>query len=152
MKKFICFCIRISDQVFDFFAPLFILVARVYIAKVFFFAAMTKIGNWQSTLYLFEHEYSVPLLSPSLAAYLGTGAELLLPIMMLLGIGSRLMIFALFIFNLVATLSYEFLWSSEGWTGLNDHLQWGIILLLLLCTGFGKISLDYLLSKIWHKK
>ena len=59
-------------------APIADLLARVYIAKVFFDSGWSKITDWKTTLYLFQHEYSVPLMSPEVAAWMGTGGELVL--------------------------------------------------------------------------
>ena len=139
----ICQVEKLLQRVAELCLPLIDFVARLYIAEVFFTSGLNKISNWQSTLYLFEHEYVVPLLPSSFAAYLGTGAELVLPVLILLGLGGRFFILALFIFNIVATISYEFLWSVEGQVGLTDHLQWGIILLLLFGYGYGKLSVDH---------
>ncbi|MCB1998902.1 MAG: hypothetical protein KDG57_24000, partial [Rhodoferax sp.] len=46
--------------------PLAQLAARLYLAQVFFLAGLTKLGDWETTLLLFENEYQVPLLSPML--------------------------------------------------------------------------------------
>src|SRR6185436_9132492 len=78
--------------------PLFALAIRLYVAKVFFASGLVKLSNWSSTLALFENEYHVPVLSPALAAGLGTGAEIVLPVLLALGIGTRFSAFALFLF------------------------------------------------------
>jgi putative oxidoreductase len=127
----------------NFFAPLLDLYIRFYVAHVFWKAGLTKIENWESTLYLFESEYKVPLLSPQLAATLGTGVELFFPVLLVLGLGGRIAAFSLFIFNIVAAISYPDL--SE--IGLKDHQFWGILLLITLLHGPGRLSLDYLLYK-----
>ena len=56
--------------------PLLALAIRLYVAHVFLLSGLTKIRSWEGTLALFENEYHVPLLSPSAAALLGTGALL----------------------------------------------------------------------------
>jgi putative oxidoreductase len=118
--------------------PLFALVLRVYVARVFFDSGMIKIGNWAGTLGLFQNEYHVPLLPPHLAAVLGTSAELGLPVFLVLGLGTRAAAFALFIFNIVAATSYPDLSPA----GLKDHILWGAMLLVTLFYGPGKIALD----------
>ena len=50
---------------------------RLWIAWVFWKSGQTKIANWDSTLFLFEDFYNVPLLPPEVAAYLGTAVELI---------------------------------------------------------------------------
>lgn len=134
-------------RLFDFLTPLGDLIARVWIAEIFFSSALTKIQSWQSTLSLFDSEYSVPLLPYHWAAYLGTGAELVLPIMLVIGLGGRITIFIFFVFNLVALYSYPFLWTEEGSVGFEQHVLWGMILMLLMFHGPGKLSLDYWLRK-----
>ncbi|MEO6423123.1 MAG: hypothetical protein ABIR84_10705 [Candidatus Nitrotoga sp.] len=48
----------------EYLAPLLDLGLRLYLANIFFKSGLTKIQNWDSTLYLFSDIYSVPLLSP----------------------------------------------------------------------------------------
>jgi len=124
-------------------SPLSILAIRLWVAWVFFKSGLTKINSWDSTLYLFEYEYAVPLLSPEMAAYLGTAAELSLPVLLALGLAGRFGAIALFIFNITAVLSYPDLNAA----GIRDHQVWGIMLLVPLLHGPGKLSIDYLLCK-----
>ena len=118
--------------------PLFALVVRLYVAKVFFASGLVKLSNWNSTLALFENEYHVPLLPPNLAAYMGAGAELFLPVLLALGISTRFSAIALFIFNVVAVISYPDL--SDA--GIKDHVLWGALLLVTVVYGPGKLALD----------
>jgi putative oxidoreductase len=126
-------------------APLVQLVARGYIAKIFFLSGLSKWRDWASTLGLFEEEYHVPLLAPELAAYLATGCELLLPILLLLGLMSRLSAAGLFLLNIVAVIAYYHVLGDMP-VALQDHLEWGIILALLVVAKPGVLSLDYWLS------
>ncbi|MEZ9827441.1 DoxX family protein, partial [Vibrio cyclitrophicus] len=71
------------------FVPLLLLFCRLWVAWVFFNSGLTKIATWDSTLYLFELEYQVPLLPWELAAYMGTAAELILPVFLALGLLTR---------------------------------------------------------------
>lgn len=127
----------------DVLSPLSILGLRLWVAWVFFKSGLTKINSWDSTLYLFEYEYAVPLLSPELAAYMGTAAELSLPILLAFGLAGRFGAIALFIFNIIAVLSYPDLNAA----GIRDHQVWGLMLLVPLLHGPGKLSIDYLLCK-----
>src|SRR5512137_1571329 len=77
---------RLLDKV----QPLFALVLRLYVARVFFASGLVKLQNWDSTLALFANEFHVPVLPPQAAALLGTGAEIFLPVLLALGIGTRL--------------------------------------------------------------
>jgi putative oxidoreductase len=127
----------------EFATPVLDLGIRIMIGLVFFQSGLTKIASWSSTLALFQGEYSVPLLPPVLAAYLGTAAELGFPIFLVLGLGSRFAAFGLFIFNIIAVISYPGL----GEVGLRDHQYWGLFLLVTLMHGPGRLSLDYLIGR-----
>jgi putative oxidoreductase len=116
---------------------------RLWVAKFFFQSGLVKISSWASTLALFENEYEVPLLPPELAAYLGTAAELVLPVLLVLGLFSRPVALALFVFNIIAVISYPDL--SEA--GVNQHIAYGILLLVTLFHGPGKISVDHFIRR-----
>lgn len=133
----------------NFLTPVGDLLARLWVANIFFKAGLVKIENWQSTVNLFTYVYHTPILPPHFAALLGTAAELILPIMLVLGLGSRLMILVFFIYNIVAVASYNFLWTPEGAAGLAQHINWGLLLALLMFHGSGKLSLDYWIEKKW---
>ena len=113
-------------------------LARLYVAKVFLLSGLTKVRDWDITLALFTDEYQVPLLSPTLAAWLGTGAELLLPVLLALGITGRAAAFGLFMVNAVAVISL----SEIGEAALQQHVFWGSLLLGLMLWGPGRWSLD----------
>ena len=83
----------------------------------------------------------MPLLSPKLAAFLGTAAELSLPVLLALGLLSRPAALALFVFNYVAMTSYP----DISPAGIKEHWLWGALLLVTFFHGPGKISLDHLL-------
>lgn len=127
----------------EYLAPLFDLGLRLYIANVFFKSGLTKVQNWDSTLYLFSDIYNVPLLSPEVAASMATGAELGLSALLVLGLFGRFAAAGLFILNVVAVISYADL--SEA--GINQHLSWGILLGVLLILSRGKWSIDAWLEK-----
>lgn len=123
------------------------LIARLWVSKVFLSSAISKVVSWGSTLVLFKYDYVVPLLSPNVAAYIGTAAEFILPIFLILGLGGRFWIFCFFLYNVVCVVSFHFLWTPAGVTGLTDHFNWGMLLMLLMFHGSGRISLDYWLHK-----
>ena len=114
-----------------------------FAAAVFFQSGLTKTANWASTVSLFENEYAVPLLPPELAAYLGTGVELFFPVLLVLGLGTRFAAFVLFVFNIVAVVSYPDL----GAAGLKDHELWGLLLAVTLLHGPGALSLDRVIAR-----
>jgi putative oxidoreductase len=116
------------------------LLARAYVALVFFRAGITKLADWDTTLALFNEEYRVPLLDPTLAAWLGTTAELALPVFLVLGLGGRIAAFGLFVLNAVAVLSL----SDVAPAALQQHQFWGSLLAALVLWGPGRWSLDRL--------
>jgi putative oxidoreductase len=120
---------------------------RLYVAQVFFRSGLLKIGNWDGTLYLFENEYKVPLLPPEMAAWLGTFTELFFPVFLALGLATRFAALSLSAFNIVAVVSF---WHvlSQNQAALNSHFYWGLLLLVTLCHGPGKLSLDHW---IWRR-
>ena len=137
-----------TARLLDAISPLFDLAVRLWVAWAFFKSGLVKIQSWDSTLMLFEYEYDVPLLSPQLAAWTGTAAELGLPVLVALGIASRFSALALFLFNTVAVYAYSsFLFSGEGAAGLQQHILWGSLLLITVFHGPGKLSVDHLLCK-----
>lgn len=149
------------DPVGRAFQPIALLLLRLYVASIFLRSGIQKLDNWDSTLFLFEYQYSVPLLPPNIAAILGTTAEIGLPLLLIFGLLTRWAALALFIFNLVAVTSYAAL-SKGAWgltmafdiiptgitfptVGYESHVIWGMMILVLLAFGAGKISIDALL-------
>jgi putative oxidoreductase len=132
-----------TTGILTFLSPVGDLILRCWVAYAFWVSGLTKIQNWDSTLYLFNDEYSVPLLSPELAAYLGTGTELGFPVLLAFGLLGRFAAVSLFLFNIVAVLSYPDL----GAAGIEQHKVWGIMLLVCFLHGPGKISIDYWIGK-----
>jgi putative oxidoreductase len=118
--------------------PLALLVARLYVAQVFFLAGLSKLRDWDITLALFADEYQVPLLPSELAAWLGTGGELVLPVLLALGLFGRFAALGLFIVNAVAVISL----AEIGPAALQQHQFWGSLLLGLLLWGPGRWSVD----------
>ena len=124
-------------------SPLGDLLLRLWVAYAFWVSGLTKIQTWDSTLYLFQEEYSVPLLPPELAAYLGTAVELAFPALLAFGLLGRFAAGVLFLFNIVAVISYPDLNAA----GLEQHKVWGIMLLVCLLHGPGKLSLDHWIGR-----
>jgi putative oxidoreductase len=129
----------------DSLAPLADLGLRLWVANVFFKSGLTKLASFDTTVQLFTYEYQVPLLSPEIAACLGTFAELFFPVLLVLGLGGRLAAAMLFAFNIVATISYPELNPA----GLEQHQVWGLMLLVTLLHGPGKLSVDHWLRRRW---
>jgi putative oxidoreductase len=127
----------------EFLAPLADLGLRLWVANVFFRSGLTKLASLETTVQLFTYEYQVPLLPPEVAAYLGTFTELFFPVLLAFGLGGRLAAGVLFMFNIVAVISYPDLNPA----GLEQHQVWGLMLLVTLLHGPGKLSLDHLIRR-----
>jgi putative oxidoreductase len=114
------------------------LAARLYLAQVFFLAGLTKIRDWETTVLLFTHEYAVPVLPPAVAAVMGTGGELILPVLLLLGLAGRFAALGLSVVNFVAVISL----SEIAPAALQQHITWGVLLAVLVLYGLGKWTVD----------
>lgn len=123
------------------------LALRIFVGWQFLKAGLVKINDWQGTLSLFREEYTVPILPPEVAAVAGAGGELVLPILLFVGLFSRPAALGLFAVNAMAVISYPALFTFDCPAAINDHKYWGIILLVLVFFGPGKLILDNLLKK-----
>lgn len=123
---------------------LLLLVARLGIAAVFFQSGRTKVEGFlsikPSTYDLFASEYRLPLIPSDWAARLATGAEHLFPLLLVLGLSTRISALAL----LGMTTVIELFVYPDAWP---THLSWAALLLPLAVRGGGKWSLDQLLRQ-----
>lgn len=138
---------RFDTQLADWGGSLLSLAIRLHVGWQFMKSGMVKASSWENTVALFQHEYSVPVLPPELAAAMGMGGELLLPPLLFAGLLSRPAALGLFAVNAMALLSYPQLWQFECPAAVNDHLFWGVLLLVVVAFGPGRFSLDRLLSR-----
>lgn len=124
---------------------LLLLTARLGIAAVFFQSGRTKVEGFlsikPSTYDLFASEYALPLIPSDWAARLATGAEHLFPILLVLGLGTRLSALAL----LAMTAVIEIFVYPDAWP---THLSWAALLLPLATRGGGDWSID----RIWRRR
>jgi putative oxidoreductase len=134
--------VRAANRALDSLAPVIDLGIRLIVASAFFRSGLTKMTNWDATVGLFASHHAAPLLSHETAALLGTGIELMFPVLLVLGLGARLAALVLLVLSIVAVTSYPDL----GLAGLRDHQTWGLLLLITLLHGPGKLSLDHLIG------
>jgi putative oxidoreductase len=117
------------------------LIGRLGIAAVFFQSGRTKVDGLlhikDSTYFLFQTDYRLPLLPPQVAAHAATYAEHLFPILLVLGLFTRLSAMAL----LIMTLVIEVFVYPDAWP---THLSWAGLLLPLIARGGGAFSFDRL--------
>ena len=118
---------------------LLLLIQRIGIAAIFFQSGRTKVDGWftlsDSTFFLFENDYALPLLPPAPAAYVATVAEHVFPILLVLGLFTRLSASAL----LGMTLVIQIFVYADAWP---THLSWAGLLLPLIAMGGGRAALD----------
>lgn len=135
--------LRLVYRGLDFLSPVAYLALRLWVANVIFKSGLNKFQSFDTTIQLFTYEYQVPLLPPVTAAYLGTFVELVFPVLLAVGLGGRFAALVLFVFNIIAVVSYPDLNPA----GLEQHYVWGLMLLVLVLHGPGKLSADYLLGR-----
>lgn len=116
------------------------LMLRVFPALVFLQSGRTKVEGFSikdSTWYLFEHEYALPLIPPPVAAVMATVAEHVLPVLLILGLFTRLS--ALGLLGMTAVIQifvYPDAWMTHG--------LWAAALLAVAARGPGAWSADHL--------
>lgn len=132
------------------------LIGRVSIALTFWMAGQTKIEGlvidpvsrtaefgWPrvtaEAVELFASEYMLPLIPPAPAAKLAAIAEHVFPLLLLLGLGTRLSALALLVMTLVIQV---FVYPGAFAT----HGVWATVLLYLIARGPGMLSLDHLFA------
>ena len=118
------------------------LLARIAMGSTFWLSARTKVDGLltlkDSTFFLFENEYALPVLPVNVAAYLATYSEHLFALMLFVGLGSRLGAAGMLgITAVIQLLVYPNAWPT--------HLGWAVLLLVIIAQGPGKLSLDHVL-------
>lgn len=117
------------------------LAARVFPAAVFWQSGRTKVEGWRVTdnaVALFQDEYQVPLLAPVVAAHLAALAEHIFPVLLVIGLATRLSAFAL----LTMTAVIQFFVYPSAWP---THGVWAACFFVIIARGPGAVSLDHLL-------
>jgi putative oxidoreductase len=122
---------------------LLLLIQRLGIAAVFFMSGRTKVDGWltvnDSAFELFRSDYALPLVKPEVAAYAATYSEHLFPLLLVLGLFTRISAAAL----LIMTSIIEIFVYPDAWP---THLSWAGLLLPLIALGAGRLSLDRVLK------
>jgi len=118
--------------------PVANLIIRLYVARIFWISGKLKLSNWDTTVYLFEFEHPVPFVPANIAAFFGTGAELLFPIMLFFGFGARVAALGLIVMTAVMELTYQ---HQEA------HYFWMFMMMIVFCYGPGKIAFDHIIAQ-----
>ncbi|MFS8037543.1 DoxX family protein [Xanthobacter sp. AM11] len=120
------------------------LCARIFPAAVFWQSGQTKVDGWQVTdgaVALFREEYQLPLLDPWIAAHLAAFAEHFFPVLLVLGLATRVSAAAL----LAMTAVIEIFVYPDAWP---THGVWATCFLLLVLRGPGALSIDALIDRV----
>jgi putative oxidoreductase len=127
----------------DALRPPLLLATRLYVGWQFLKSGWLKVTSWDTTLGLFQEEYRVPLLPPDWAAIAGTAGELVFPVLLGLGLASRLAALGLGAVNVLAVVAYAHVLLAEGFeAALGQHVLWGFMLAVLATCGPGALALD----------
>ncbi|MGH6645603.1 DoxX family protein [Aquabacterium sp.] len=130
--------VQLARRIEPWAQSLVLLAARLYLLDVFFKSGLTKVHDWEATLFLFTEEYHVPVLPPVLAAWMGTGGELVFSSLLAIGLFSRPAAVGVFMLNAVAAFSYP----DISPAGLKDHVLWAVLSFALVVFGPGRLALD----------
>jgi len=121
------------------------LLARLILAIIFWRSGETKVTGWHlkdSAIYLFRHEYKLPLIDPVVAAHLAAFFEHLFPALLVIGLASRAAALGLLFMTLVIEI---FVYPGA----YVDHGLWAIATLVIISRGPGVFSLDHLITARW---
>lgn len=124
--------------------PVVDLAVRLWIGLVFFRSGLQKLDDWESTLFLFEYEYVLPIIPFELAAYMGTAFELAMPIFLFIGLAARLA--AVPLLSMALTIQFILGANSPAYNDFN-HFAWMTFLLIIIVRGPGKLSVDHWLRQ-----
>jgi uncharacterized membrane protein YphA (DoxX/SURF4 family) len=117
--------------------PLLDLYVRLWLAQGFFVSGLLKAANWDNALALARYEYPVSWMDPVTAAYTGAAIELIAPVLLALGLMTRIAAVPLALLSLVIQFNYQ---------ALDTHLLWAALLIGYVVRGAGPLSLDRLLA------
>jgi putative oxidoreductase len=119
------------------------LAARIFPAAVFWQSGETKIVGWHlkpSAIALFQNEYQLPLIDPTIAAYMTVFGEHVLPILLVIGLAARFAAAGLlFMTAVIEIFVYPGAWPIHG--------VWATCFLLVMARGPGFFSIDHLVAR-----
>ena len=119
------------------------LAARIFPAAVFWQSGETKVAGWHlkpSAVALFQNEYQLPLIDPTIAAYASAFSEHFFPILLVIGLATRFSALALLLMTAVIEIFvYPGAWPTHG--------VWATCFLVVIARGPGLLSLDHLIAR-----
>ncbi len=142
INKFLALSCGLARGLDRYLYPFLDLFMRYWMARIFFRSGLAKIGSWSSTLDLFRYEFKIPILPYELAAQLATTTELISPVLLVLGLATRMAAAPMLVMAFVIQFTY---------LDLPQHYFWMMILGTLILRGPSSISLDYWIAKRFCK-
>ena len=119
------------------------LAARIFPAAVFWQSGQTKVAGFHlkpSAIALFQNEYQLPLIDPTIAAYASAFSEHFFPILLVIGLAARFSAFSLlFMTAVIEIFVYPDAWPTHG--------VWATCFLVVIARGPGSLSLDHLIAR-----
>jgi putative oxidoreductase len=128
----------------QFAAPALDLAIRIWIGLVFFRSGVLKAQDWDSTVFLFQEEYQLPILPPEIAAALGMTTEIAMPVFLFIGLAARLAAVPLIIMTCVIQFVLGATMPAYDST---EHFYWLFLLLSIAVRGPGRFSVDHFIAK-----
>jgi putative oxidoreductase len=122
--------------------------ARIFPAALFWQSGQTKAAGWHlkpSAVALFQEEYRLPLVDPTIAAYVAAFAEHLFPILLVVGLATRAAALALlFMTAVIEIFVYPDAWPTHG--------VWATCFLVIIARGPGALSFDHLIARRYKQR
>lgn len=137
-------CTKMRELINKILIPIADLSVRIWVGLIFWNAGIHKIFNINATVWLFNNEYMVPLISPTFVAYVSVGLDLVFAVLLIIGLFGRLSALVLLTLNILAMIFYKQLGAGAfAW-----HELLSLLLFISLAHGPGKIALDQF---VWHR-
>ena len=119
--------------------PVFNVAARIWMGKIFLDSGLARVANWKSQAFLFESEYKLGLLPPKTWAIITTGAELILPVLLFVGLFTRVPALGLLI--MTAFIHFVVGFANDDYLA-PYHYVWMLVFGYLFIRGGGPLSID----------
>jgi len=129
----------VGRRLATFIEPVFNLAARIWMGKIFLDSGIARVINWGNQEFLFQDEYKLGLLPPKLWAIVTTGAELVLPVLLFVGLFTRLPALGLLI--MTAFIHFVVGYANDDYL-VPYHYVWMLVFGYLFIRGGGPLSID----------
>jgi len=123
--------------------PLFNLAARIWMGKIFFDSGLIRISTWEKQASLFTNIHPVPGVPGNIAAIAATAGELALPVLLVVGLFTRVPALGLLIMSFVIQfVSAQTPQGIENEISNPQHYLWMFLFGYLVIRGGGPLSID----------